>query len=96
MSKNTEFTDTFEYLLFFTLLIFLAEYPDKPKCIKYICLKYTWIRWLFIFGWLYGRKNYQLIFLILFCVFHVLYLLDDYLYKNYENFKNYKDKLSLK
>jgi len=91
-----ELTNTFEYLLYFTLLIFLAEYPDKPKCIRFFCSKYPWFKWLFIFGWLYGRPNYQLIFFILFCVYHILYLLDDYLYENYENFKQFKDNQSSK
>ena len=93
-TQDKEFLNSFQWFLFFSLLIFLAEYPDKPKCIKYICSKYPWIKWLCIFAWLYGRQHYITIFIIIFIVYHILYSLDDYLYENYENFKEFRDKSS--
>jgi len=95
-SNNKEIMNTFEWMLFFSLLIFLAEYPDKPKCIKYFCSKMPHIKWLFIFGWLYGRKNNYYIFCIIFIVYHILYLYDDYLYNTNENFKQFKDDIQKK
>ncbi len=94
--ESKSLTNSFNYLLFFSLLIFLAEYPEKPKCIKYFCHKFPWIKWLFILGWLYGRDNYITIFITIFCVYNFLYYMDDYLYTNYENFKSFKDNQSSK
>ena len=93
-TQDKDFINSFQWFLIFSLLIFLAEYPDKPKCIKYVCSKYPWIKWFFIFGWLYGRQHYIFIFITIFVVYHILYSLDDYLYENYENFKECKDKSS--
>jgi hypothetical protein len=92
-SLDKEFTNSFQWILFFSILIFIAEYPDRPKCIKYICVKYPYLKWIFIFLWLYGRKHNYILFICIFITYHIFYLLDDYLYDNYSDFKNFKDSL---
>ena len=92
-SSEKDFVDSFRWILFFSLLIFLAEYPDKPKFIKYICTKFPYIKWLFIFLWLYSRKHNYILFICIFITFHIFYLFDDYLYDNNSEFKKFKDSL---
>jgi hypothetical protein len=61
------------------VLLFLVEYPDKPKCVKNLFLNFAILKWIFIYIYFFPQKNGFIYATILCILYHLLYSLDDYI-----------------
>jgi len=65
-----------------TLFILIGQFPEKPKCVKYLLDKYGIFKWFIVIIFLYN-KNFPLKILItILIVYNFFYICDEIYFKN--------------
>lgn len=71
------------------ILLFLVEYPDKPKCIKKLFINFGFLKWIVIYVYFCSQKNGYIYATLLCLIYHLLYSIDNYIgYTNDNESKN--------
>ena len=73
----------------FPILLFISEFPEKPKSIKYLFNKYPFLKWIIVFIFFYNKGESFMYTFLLFTIYTILYNLDTKLEQNCDDFKKY-------
>ncbi len=71
------------------IILFFAEYPNRPKCIKFFFDKYDILKWIFVYLFFSARKNTLIYFIIIYLTYNIFYAIDcimPYVHDDYDDY----------